>query len=82
MSQQSFDEYLTTVGHRIAEHIGHDQQSLIQAIKLIWDGIYQSGATPTPNAPPRPVNSHDYLQGVQEGYEVGKQEGREEAFNG
>lgn len=81
MTQQSFEEYLNTVGHRIAEHIGHDQQTLIQAIKVIWDGIYQSGATASPDAPPRPVSPQDYIQGIQEGYEKGYQDGKQEGGN-
>lgn len=78
----SFDEYLHNVGVYIADRIGTDQQALITAVQQIWDGIYQSGVTTATDAPPRPVSPQDYLQGIQEGYEKGHQDGREEAANG
>lgn len=78
----SFDEYLHNVGIYIAERAGTDQQALITAMQKIWDGIYQSGATTASDAPPRPVSAVDYLQGIQEGYEKGHQDGREEAKHG
>lgn len=78
----SLDEYLHNVGVYIADRIGADQQALITAVQQIWDGIYQAGVTTSPEAPPRPVSAKDYLQGIQEGYEKGHQDGREEAING
>lgn len=78
----SLDEYLHNVGVYIADRIGTDQQALITAVQQIWDGIYQSGVTTATDAPPRPVSPQDYLQGIQEGYEKGHQDGREEAANG
>jgi len=78
----SFEEYLHTVGAYIAERVGTDQQALIQAMQKVWDNIYQAGATRAAEGPPRPVNAADYLQGIQEGYEKGYQDGREEAANG
>lgn len=77
----SFSEYLNNVGIYIADRVGTDQQALIAAVQQIWDGIYQSGAASTAEAPPRPVSPQDYLQGIQEGYEKGHQDGREEATN-
>lgn len=74
----AFKEYLLRVGAYIAERTGADQQALIHAMQQVWDGIYQSGATSTPDAPPRPVSAQDYLQGIQEGYTKGHQDGREE----
>lgn len=78
----SLNEYLHNVGTYVADRIGTDQQALITAVQQIWDGIYQSGATTATDSPPRPVSPQDYIQGIQEGYEKGKQDGREEAVNG
>lgn len=77
----SLSEYLHNVGIYIADRIGPDQQPLIAAVQQIWDGIYQSGVTAAKDAPPRPVSPQDYIQGIQEGYEKGHQDGREEAAN-
>lgn len=80
MSENSFEECLNNVGRRIAEQVGYDQKAIIQAVHLVWDGIYDSGATMNPDAPPRPVSPQDYLQGIQEGYIEGKKDGREEVI--
>lgn len=78
MSQQLADQ-LKTIGQQIVQQVGSNETQQQNAIQAIWDAIYATGATTTPETPPRPVSPKDYVQGITEGYEQGYQDGRKEA---